>query len=148
MTILDKITEGCKIQIEGKTYAVLGKTMYVTQDNPDTPYAKMLLENHFVLVISPEDEVAYFGKNEGCVSAFDGFPNQVQYEGEIYEQVAHDYQIVINILFGQPLSVEGEVEYWDYEAGNNIISTAVTSRGKERADVIAHYIKLSDIVVI
>ena len=148
MTILDKITEGCKVQIEGKTYAVLGKTMYVTQNNPDAPYAKMLLENHFVLVVSPVDGIAYFGKNEGRVPAFDGFPSQVQYEKENFEQVAHDYQIVVNIVFGNPLLVEGEVEYWDYEAGNKVISTAVTSRGKERADVIAHYIELSDIAVI
>ena len=148
MSIIEKIVEGSKIRIDGRDYSVLGKTMYVTQGSPDMVYAKVLLENHFVLVISPSDEVAYFGKNEGHLNEFDEYPQSVVYNGNEYHQVAHDYQIVMNIVFGDPLLVEGEVEYWDYESNDNIISVAVTSREQIRADVVAHYLNFSDIMIL
>jgi len=148
MSIIEKIVDGCKVRIDSREYGVLGKTMYVTEKCPDVPYAKILLENHYVLVISPSDEVAYFGKNEGRIVEFDGYQTDVSYNGVHYSQVAHDYQIVVSIVFGNPLNVEGEVEYWDYESEDRIISVAVTSREKKRADVVAKYIGLSDIEIL
>ena len=142
-----KIIEGCYVLIDNNRYKVLGKTMYVSESAPDIPYAKILLEDHFVLVISPTDDVAYFGKNEGHISAFDDYPNSVVYNGIEYTQIAHDYQIVTRIVFGSPLLIEGEVEYWDYDCGDKIVSIAVTSREKVRADVVAKYIGIADINV-
>jgi hypothetical protein len=147
MNIVERIVEGSSVVIGGKSYKVLGKALYATQNDPESIYAKVLLENHYVLVLIPLDEVAYFGRNEGGVPEFDGFKKVVHFRGKEFKQVNHDYQIVLRVEFGSPLDVEGEVEFWDYEADNLIISVAVVSRNKERADVIANYISFSDIEI-
>lgn len=144
---LNEIIEGSRIVIGNVEYQVLGKTFYVTEKAPDDSYAKILLNGHNVLVVSPSDEIAYFGKNEGHLLEFDGYPESVIYDGLKYEMVNHDYQIVTSIEFGSPLDVEGEVEYWDYEVDDMIISIAVTSRTKKRADVVARYLAFDQISV-
>lgn len=148
MTLLDEIIEGASIKINGDEYKVLGKGFYVTQGDPESSYAKILLEDHHVLVLVPSEKVAYFGKNVGRLTEFDLYPSEVEYEGKSYKQMNHDYQIATCIEFGSPLEVEGEVEFWDYEVENLIISVAVVSRDKKRADVVAQYISYDDINVI
>ena len=140
MTLLEKINENSILKILEDEYKVLGKTFYVTEKEPDVMYAKILLNNHYVLVVSPEDRIIYFGKDVGTIADFSGFNEQVNYDQNIYYQVNHDYQIVVSIEFGSPIKVEGEVEFWDYEYEDNVISVAVNSRTKSRADVIAKYI--------
>ena len=147
MSILDKIKEGCTILIGNNKYKVISKVLYVTQNDPNAVYAKMILEEHNILVISPQDEIAYLGKNKGALSEFNQYAEKVLYKGKSFEQVNHDYQIVVTIEFGQTLDVEGEVEFWDYECGDDIISVAVVSRSKIRADVVAKYISFDDIII-
>lgn len=147
MNILDKITKECTISIEDKKYKVLSKVLYVTQNESQSVYAKMILEEHYILVISPQDEIAYFGKNEGTLPEFNQYSEKVFYKGKSFKQANHDYQIVVSIEFGNPLDVEGEVEFWDYENESDIISVAVVSRSKVRADVVAKYISFDDIVI-
>lgn len=147
MSILDRITEGCTISVANEKYKVLSKVLYVTQNEPQSVYAKMILDDHNILVVSPQDEIAYFGKNEGTLPEFNQYGEKVLYNGKSYEQVNHDYQIVVGIKFGNPLDVEGEVEFWDYENDRDIISIAVVSRNKVRADVVARYISIDDIVI-
>lgn len=144
---LNKVVEGSNIVIDNLSYKVLGKTFYVTEKDCSETYAKILLNNHNVLVVSLTDGVAYFGKNKGRLVEFDGYPETVNYDGAKYEKVSHDYQIVTKIEFGSPLEVEGEVEYWDYEADDKIISIAVVSRTKERADIVARYLSFDQILV-
>lgn len=122
MNILDRITEGCTISIANEKYKVLSKVLYVTQNELQSVYAKMILEDHNILVVSPQDGIAYFGKNEGILPEFNQYGEKVLYNGKSYEQVNHDYQIVVSIKFGNPLDAEGEVEFWDYENDSNIIS--------------------------
>lgn len=147
MVEINQIIKGSHIVISDVEYQVLGKAFYVTEKVPDDSYVKILLNDHNVLVVSPSDSIAYFGKNEGCLTAFDGCPKSVIYDGLKYEMVNHDYQIVTCIEFGFPLDIEGEVEFWDYEVDDMIISVAVTSRKKSRADVVARYISLDQIFV-
>lgn len=144
---LNKVVEGSNIVIDNLSYKVLGKTFYVTEKDCSETYAKILLNDHNVLVVSLTDGVAYFGKNKGRLVEFDGYPETVNYDGAKYEKVSHDYQIVTKIEFGSPLEVEGEVEYWDYEADDKIISIAVVSRTKERADIVARYLSFDQILV-
>lgn len=148
MDLLNKIIEGSSIIVEGKEYKVLGKGYYVTQKEPNALYAKILLPNHYVLVISPSDSIAYFGQNRGLIEEFNSFDDKVYYNNKCFEQVNHDYQILIHLLFGSPLEVEGEVEFWDYEYNNEIISIAEVSRNKLRADVVAQYIDYANIDVV
>lgn len=148
MTLISKIIEGSSVKINQDKYKVLGKVFYVTQNDPESSYAKILLEDHHVLVLVPSDKVAYFGKNEGRLVEFDLYPSEVEYKGKSYKQMNHDYQIATCIEFGSPLEVEGEVEFWDYEFENLIISVAVVSRDKKRADVVAQYIPYDDIEIV
>lgn len=148
MVFLDKIQINSSIQVFKHIYTVVGTAIYVTEKNPEMEYAKILLNDHNVLVVSPDDGIAYIGKNVGHICEFDGFPESVYFKGVQYNKVANDYQILTQILFGSPLDIEGEVQYWDYEAGNCIISTAITSRKKERADVVGQYISLNDIEIL
>jgi hypothetical protein len=147
MELLERITDRKTICIKGTQFKVLGKAFYTTQNDTESRYAKILLDNHYVLVISPADEIYYFGKNEGQISAFDSQKISVEYQDKTFKQVNHDYQIVLALEFGSPLEVEGEVEFWDYEADNTIISVAKVSRNNSRADVVAEYISFEDIII-
>ena len=146
-TIIEKITEGSTLVIKDKPYKVLGKALYATQSEPEITYAKVLLEEHNVLVLIPSDNIIYLGHNEGRIPEFDSFKKTVRFAGKEFKQVAHDYQLVSRVEFGSLLDVEGEVEFWDYEADDSIVSVAVVSRNKERADIVAKYLSLSDIEV-
>lgn len=147
MNILDKITEGRTILVENEKYKVISKVLYVTRNDPRAVYAKMILGGHNILLISPQDDIAYFCKNEGMLPEFSQYGEKILYKGKSFEQVNHDYQIVVSIEFGNPLDVEGEVEFWDYENDSDIISVAVVSRSKARADMVAKYISLEDIAI-
>ena len=144
---LQAIVKGSVIKYDGKLFDVKGKVLYITEKEPEAKYAKILLNDHNVLVVSPEDNITYIGKNYGQLTDFDGFPQNVVFDGKEYEMVNHDYQIVDRIVFGNPLEVEGEVEFWDYENEDTIISVAVTSREKIRADVVAKYINIDEITI-
>ena len=145
--LLETIKENSIISIENKKYKVLGKVFYTTQNDHNSTYAKILLENHNVLVLSPMDNIAYFGKNEGQLQSFDSLDTIIEYNGKLFNQVNHDYQIVLKIEFGSPIEVEGEVEFWDYECDDEIISIAKVSRDNSRADVVAQYISLENIEI-
>ena len=51
--LIEAIKENSKIRVRGKDYNVLAKVLYVTESETQKWYAKIQLENHFVLVISP-----------------------------------------------------------------------------------------------
>lgn len=148
MNLLDRIIDGSAIEVENHKHTVLGKGYYVTQSDFKTVYAKVLLDNHYVLVVSPSDSIAYYGKNYGKLAEFDSLNNIVTFNGKNFKKVNSDYQIMTRLAFGSPLEVEGEVMYWDYEADEDIISIAVVSRTQERADVIAKYVDLENIKII
>lgn len=145
--IIEKIIEGSTVEIENKLYKVLGKAFYVTQNDPESIYVKVVLEDNYYLVLIPSEDIAYFGHNEGKISEFDDFKEIVQFPDKEFKLVNHDYQLVVKVEFGSLLDVEGEVEFWDYEASDTIISTAIVSKNKKRADIIAKYISASDIKV-
>ena len=146
MLLLEKIIEGSSVVYEDQAYKVIGKALYSTRNEPNSTYAKILLDNHYVLVIAPE-EMIYFGITEGRLSEFDSFDETVSYNGQEFQQVNHDYQVRLNIEFGSPSEVEGDVEFWDYEADDLIISIAEATDNKERADVVAKYISFDDVEV-
>jgi hypothetical protein len=147
MSLLEEIIEDRSIKFDGQSYKILGKAMYSTRDDPDTTYAKILLENHHVLVIVP-DEMVYFGINKGHLNEFDSFATIALYDGKQLQQVNHDYQIRLRLDFGSLSEVEGNVEFWDYEIDDTIISIAEIEGTKERADVVAKYISFDDIEVV
>ena len=147
MSLLEKIVEGSTIKYSEQNYKVLGKAIYSTRNDPGSTYAKILLEGHYVLVIVP-DEMAYLGVNKGRIPEFDSFSDVVVYQGQKLQQVNHDYQVRLSLEFGSPSDVEDNVEFWDYEIDDTIISIAEVEGTKERADVVAKYIAFDDLEVV
>jgi hypothetical protein len=145
---IKKIKESSTLTIHGQKCKPVAKVHYVTVDNPDNEYIKVFFERHFVLVVSPNDNYMYFGKDMGCVLEEYPTPDEFSYNGQSYNKIVMDYQIVNSIEFGNPAETEGEVEFIDYEGeDNNLISIGKIARNGNRADVVANVIDLTDITI-
>ncbi|MFC2108365.1 hypothetical protein ACFLS5_02780 [Candidatus Bipolaricaulota bacterium] len=146
-----KIIPGCLLRIEGLELKAIGKSTYVTQSQPDTAYVKAFFEGHHALVICPEDQLAYFGRDVGSIGICEPMPESLVYQGELYSLVEHDYQIVKELVFGSPLDVEGEVEFWDYEClsdKNRVLSLGVAVRTGKHSDIVATVLSSLDGVLV
>jgi hypothetical protein len=148
-TLIDSIKCNSTIEVCGKKFKVMSKALYVTETESQKWYTKIILDGHWILVIAPFDNFIYFGHIQNVFGDGDLFPDNLKYDNNIFEKVAEDYQIMKEIIFGDPLMVEGEVKFADYECGDGgtLISLAVVSRTKERADVIAKILTETDIIV-
>ena len=142
--LIEAIKENSKIRVRGKDYNVLAKVLYVTESETQKWYAKIQLENHFVLVISPYDDYMYVGDAMKC-----GFPSPetLEFEGNLYKKDADDYQMVKQFVFGDFLTMEGEVQFSDYSYEDKIISLGLLTRTGKRADVYAEVIALEEVEV-
>lgn len=146
--LVEQIDKSSVVAIRGYRYPVLGKSNYVGASRPSEVYTKVFLAEKRVLVFLPHDDLAYFGRDVGSVGIEPPFQNQIEYGGESYQLVENDYQIVIQLEFGAPLQVEGEVEFWDFESvgvPEKLISIAVVQRTQSRSDILAKKICCQDV---
>lgn len=149
--LIKNINENSKIEIKGRIYNVLAKVVYVTESDQNNWYVKVQLDNHHVLVISPFDNYMYFGYVDKPVACDIPTPEKIYFEGKMYIKQVDDYQMVKEFVFGDFLSMEGEVFFSDYECSENdkdIISIGLIKRTEKRADVIAKVIELADVKII
>ena len=146
--LIDEIHEGSVLEIKGDRHCVLAKVKYVTETETTNWYAKIQLDNHFVLVVAPYDDYMYFGRIGAPYPCEFPTPSSIFYNGKTYSKDAEDYQIVKEFVFGDYLSMEGEVRYADFSCGDSLISLGVVLRTQERADVYADVIDLADINII
>lgn len=146
--LIQSITESTKLLIKGIEYSVIAKVIYVTENEPIKWYAKIQLENHYVLVISPFDDYMYFGYVGIPIQCDFPTPNFLIYNGKTFNKEADDYQIVREFVFGDCLNMEGEVKFSDYSCDNEIISIGLITRTNERADVYAEQLSIDDITVV
>lgn len=146
--LIDSIKETTRIQIRDTFYQVLAKVIYVTESETQHWYAKIQLENHYVLVISPFDNYMYFGFVGDAMDCSFPTPDTIVYDGDLYEKDADDYQIVKNFVFGDCLNMEGEVRFSDYSYHNKIISLGQITRTGQRADVYAEILTLNEVKII
>ena len=147
-SLIEQITENCPISVCGEKHYAKSKTLYLTEGEQTNWYAKIVFEDHSILVIAPYDEFMYFGRIENIFGEGDAFPDEIEHNGIKFAKAAEDYQIVKQLVFGSPVVAEGEVVYADYssdEAEEVVLSLAVVSRTKERADVIAKVVELKDV---
>jgi hypothetical protein len=138
--LVAQMTEGRRIEIVGKAYTILAKTLYVSQDGPAEPYYKVFLDGHNVLCVAPAEGFASLGRDVGKIGGDPPFPDVLEYEGRPYTLLKHDYQIVRHLEFGDPLMTEGEVEFWDYEGAEDstyLLSIGIVKRTLQRADIVA-----------
>ena len=146
--LIDSIQQGAQISVCGVKHTVLTKTFYVTETEQQNWYAKFVMDDHSVLVVAPFDDFMYFGRIQNVFGIGDTFAETISFQNKTFNKQAEDYQIVKKLVFGSPLIAEGEVHYADYandEDEYSIISLAVVSRTKERADIVARVITLDDI---
>ena len=146
--LIDKIQKDSILKINNNKYKVLAKVLYVTETETDNWYAKIQLENHHVLVISPFDDYMYFGYVGDEVNCTFPTPDKLNIDNNIYIKDADYYQIVKEFVFGDYLNMEGEVLYSDYSCNDNIISLGIITRTNKRADVFAKVIDLSNVEII
>lgn len=138
MKNLVNLKQNSHIKINNTTYEVLSKTSYMTMSSQDV-YYKYILTDHNILVVIPTDEVVYMGK---IVEDFEqglNFSQTITYEGNVYEQVASDYQVVKSVEYGNPQEVEGEVVWADYQNEDieqTYISCAWVYKTNKRADIV------------
>ena len=145
--LIEAIKENSKIRVRGKDYNVLAKVLYVTESETQKWYAKIQLENHFVLVISPYDDYMYFGYVGDAMKCGFPSPETIEFEGNLYKKDADDYQMVKQFVFGDFLTMEGEVQFSDYSYEDKIISLGLLTRTGKRADVYAEVIALEEVEV-
>jgi len=146
--IINKIRNGTNLIIKGNKYKVFAKAKYVTENNPENWYVKVFLSDHCVLVLSPSDSFVAVGRDVGSIGIDEPFGDIIEYQGEKYKQTTRDYQILINLEFGDPVETEAEVRFWDYEGiddPNRILSLGSLTRTGKRADVVVEVIDVDDI---
>ncbi len=119
-----------KIVIQGIEYRVIAEGAYATKSEPDKPYKKYKLNDNKALVISDEEDFAFFGEDFGELDLEPGEKN-INYKGTEFKLATEDYQILEKAVFGEP---EGNLKFWDYENGEQVISLGVKENG-ERSDV-------------
>lgn len=146
--LISKIQKDSVLKISDNEYKVLAKVLYVTETEMDNWYAKIQLEKHHVLVVSPFDDYMYFGYVGEPVNCDFPTPDKLNIDGNVYVKDADDYQIVKEFVFGNYLNMEGEVRYSDYSCNDDIISLGIVTRTNKRADVYAKVIDLSNVEII
>lgn len=148
--LIDKIKLGTKLTISGEKHEAKTKTVYITETEQNNWYAKFVFEDHSILVIAPFDNFMYFGRIQNIFGNGNQFTNTIDYTGKKFDKTAEDYQIVKELVFGDPLIAEGEVRYADYTSEDDdstVISLAVVSRTGKRADVIAKVLDTEDVIL-
>lgn len=146
--LIENIKENTILNIKWKEYKVIAKVKYVTEKETSKRYAKIQLENHYVLVIAPYDNYMYFGYVWEQFPCEFPAPNTIEHNWKIYSKDSEDYQIVKEFVFGNVLKMEGEVKYEDFSNWNLLISIGMITRTKKRADVYAETIEIKDLYII
>lgn len=148
---IESLAEGSKINILSKEYVAIGCVDYVMFNQPESAYTKVYFSGHRVLLLVILDNFASLGKNMGIVVQGDDFGQSISFRGKEYELQTNDYQIVKCVRFGNPVELEGEVEFWDYTGIDNsksLISIAKVTKTGERADVVAVEINEADFQIV
>lgn len=146
--LIDSIKESTVINVLGNQYHVLAMVKFVTESETQKWYVKIQLEGHHVLVISPFDDYIAFGFIGDPYPCDFPTPDTITYKGCVYKKCAEDYQIVKEVVFGDVLSMEGEVKYADYSFEDKMISLGIVTRTSLRADVYGNVISLDDVELI
>ena len=146
--LIESIKENSALIVKGKEYQVLAKVLYVTESETEKWYAKIQLENHYVLVISPYDSFMYFGYVGDAMPCGFPSPEKLEFNGVLYQKDADDYQIVKEFVFGDCMAMEGEVQFSDYSCEDKIISLGLVTRTGKRADVYAEVVEIGEVEVI
>ena len=143
-----KLPEGSKLRIcKGDVITLMSRTKYIVE-SCDSPYYKMVFNDHTILVVSPDDSYMYYGRIVPPIPYDYPTPNSVVLDGTTFISSTRDIQHPIEVEFGTEDFVERDVDFTDYQAENDknkVLSVAIVLKDGSRADVLATVVKGRDI---
>ena len=120
--LINNIKENVKININGKDYIVKTKTLYGIEEDEDAYYYKCILNTGDTLVIIPDDDLIYIGKE------------------------------IDNLKFRRPeesvLFYNEKCIFDDFVSQDQIISLGYLPDEERRADILADIIDIKNIKVV
>lgn len=82
--LIKKMSLNAKLSVCGEPHIVKTGTLYVTESNTENWYAKFVMEDHSVLVLSPFDNFAYYGRINNVFGEDENFKDTILFNGSKY----------------------------------------------------------------
>ena len=112
--LINNIKENAKIIINGKEYIVKTKTLYGIEEDEEAYYYKCIMNTGDTLVIIPDDNLLYIGKEIEDMKYERPAIDTLMYDEKIYHKTGEGNQYIKNIKFGT--DVEGKCVFEDFES--------------------------------
>ncbi len=144
--LINNIKENVKININGKDYIVKTKTLYGIEEDEDAYYYKCILNTGDTLVIIPDDDLIYIGKEIGNLKFRRPEESVLFYNENLFVKVGDGNQFIKNIEFGT--GIEEKCIFEDFVSQDQIISLGYLPDEERRADILADIIDIKNIKVV
>ena len=135
--LINNIKENVKININGKDYIVKTKTLYGIEEDEDAYYYKCILNTGDTLVIIPDDDLIYIGKEIENLKFRRPEESVLFYNENLF---------VKDIEFGT--GIEEKCIFEDFVSQDQIISLGYLPDEERRADILADIIDIKNIKVV
>ena len=144
--LINNIKENVKININGKDYIVKTKTLYGIEEDEDAYYYKCILNTGDTLVIIPDDDLIYIGKEIENLKFRRPEESVLFYNENLFVKVGDGNQFIKNIEFGT--GIEEKCIFEDFVSQDQIISLGYLPDEERRADILADIIDIKNIQVV
>ena len=144
--LINNIKENVKININGKDYIVKTKTLYGIEEDEDAYYYKCILNTGDTLVIIPDDDLIYIGKEIENLKFGRPEESVLFYNENLFVKVGDGNQFIKNIEFGT--GIEEKCIFEDFVSQDQIISLGYLPDEERRADILADIIDIKNIKVV
>ena len=144
--LINNIKENVKININGKDYIVKTKTLYGIEEDEDAYYYKCILNTGDTLVIIPDDDLIYIGKEIENLKFRRPEESVLFYNENLFVKVGDGNQFIKNIEFGT--GIEEKCIFEDFVRQDQIISLGYLPDEERRADILADIIDIKNIKVV
>ena len=144
--LINNIKENVKININEKDYIVKTKTLYGIEEDEDAYYYKCILNTGDTLVIIPDDDLIYIGKEIENLKFRRPEESVLFYNENLFVKVGDGTQFIKNIEFGT--GIEEKCIFEDFVSQDQIISLGYLPDEERRADILADIIDIKNIKVV
>ena len=144
--LINNIKENVKININGNDYIVKTKTLYGIEEDEDAYYYKCILNTGDTLVIIPDDDLIYIGKEIENLKFRRPEESVLFYNENLFVKVGDGNQFIKNIEFGT--GIEEKCIFEDFVSQDQIISLGYLPDEERRADILADIIDIKNIKVV
>lgn len=143
--LINNIKENAKIIINGKEYIVKTKTLYGIEEDTEAYYYKCIMKTGDTLVIIPDDNLLYIGKEIENLEYRRTEESTLIYNGKVFVKTGDGNQFIKNIEFGE--NVEGKCIFEDFVGIKQIISLGYLPDEDRRADILADILDINNIKI-